>query len=819
MSILSYTVRSTYPRLFCTTDEKTALTTRTNSTASWKTEWDGVIATGIAALLSTTDVRLSTNSSGTPQEAVFQKFFLLGLWGWIENSATHHTKLLSAAKYLAQNQTIGSVWFSDDSTSKRYQELALACAYDFLRTGVITFSAADRKIIGDAMGVQCQKSYLSSEYLDGHSSGFAMSQMACALVLHGESGTGYNYTAWATGIIDGALDFWYGSAPGAVCKLDTNRYFSADGGTQLGCWYSHLDMWKCAMFLWIVGRAFTQNTESASALQLNGIDYDPFTYETWLQAIPEWVANAWLRGDKDYWTIHDTDRTSNPFFHDYTRVSTAFLITHGGSWRKHMRYVHDVIEDYAAALVPSQFSYYQLALDLVMYDPADTDNAFENPWEATTQKDKTVLFKPPGEFFHRNTWKTVDNGGSCVVGISCNERYFAGHRHCNVGAIGITVGNDVVLGGSTGMYETGDAAANYNGTHHRNWYQQSLSHSGIPLVTCNAGTHSNYIGGTRVYNLPDAGGQKFRTGTRSAATVYDVYNVSDLRFEGGGEMWHIADSTLEEDTDDFAFLYVDALNAYLPNYTAGAASPIKGMDFRYLVIKREGLYPMVLAVCRMNVLASAFPSNVGNHVGNYKTYQMHFYANPLIVPSDDVNAVTPNCTTVTAAGYRGTGKVTANVYHPSGSMWYTKSSMANPNASGYGQSQFWVVNQNFPPASAAQARYLPDLGQYTVSFETKIPRDVDWFAVLYQPRGINDAAIPFTWQVNDNWIGVRFGSSAHTYSVNKNAVQAAMSGDSSAPAAPTGLVATSLDEAVQLTWNPNTETDVDKYNVYYREKV
>jgi hypothetical protein len=807
VSILSYTVRNTYPRLFCTTDEKTALTTRTDTTASWKAMWDGYLTTGVGTLKGTADALISTNSSGTPQEAVFQKFLLLGLYGWIENDAACHTKLLSAAKYLAQNQSIGSVWFSTDSTSKRYQELALACAYDFLRTGVITFSAADRKIIGDAMGVQCQKSYLSSEYLDGHSSGFAMSQMVCALVLYGESGTGYNYTAWATSVIDTALDFWYGSAPGAVCKLDTNRYFSADGGTQLGCWYGQLDLWKCAMFLHVASKAFVQNTETANALQLNGIDYDPLTYETWLQEVPEFIANSWMRGDKDYWTIHDTDRTSNPFFHDYTRTALSFFVANGGTWRKHLAFIWDTLHD--EAIARAQFAYYQAVLDVILFDPANADNAIEYPWLAATQKPKTVLFKPPGEFFHRNTWQVTNNSGSCVVNIGCNERYFAGHRHVNVGSIGIMVGTDVVLGGSTGLYETGDANAKYGGNHHRNWYQQSIAHSGIPLVTCNAGTHTNLnVGGSRVaYN--DAGGQKFRTGTRTGSTVYDVYNVSDLRFEGGGEMWHIADSSLEEDTDDFAFLYVDALESYMANYTSYTTSPIKGMDFRYLVIKREGLFPMVLAVCRMNVLAASFPA------GNTKTYQIHTYADPMISPS----SVTPDCTEVVSVGYRGTGKVTASFYTPAGNYRFAKSSMAMPNTAGYGISQFWVVNANYPPATAAGTRYMPDIGRYTVSVDTLVSRDVDYFAVLYQPRGINDGAIPFTWEVNDNWIGVRFGSSAHTYSVHKNYVQAIMSGDSSAPAAPTGLVATSLDESVQLTWNPNTETDVVGYNTYYREKV
>jgi hypothetical protein len=808
VSILTYTVYPTRPRMFCTSSDQVAITAATDATTGWLSSWAGTITQCNGWVSSGMDL--------TAGESVYDRFFALGLAGWIENEHSYHDTLLTQARSLAQNTAI---WYGNSSTSHRHQELALAYAYDWLRTGVITFPAADRRIIGDAIVARCVSSTLSTEYLDGHSAGDMMAELCCALAIYGESGTGYDYTTWATAQIDQALDFYYGATPGAVCRLDTLRYLCGDGGHYIGCWYSQLELWEMFWLLQAVDKGFVPNRETPNSLQLNGTNYAPLTDETWVAKLPEYVLNSWCRGDKDFFAINDTARVSNPFLHDYTRNSLAFLIKNGGAYRKQLRWLADYL--HAEAVARGQYTAYQRAHEYVFWDPSDTDNASEAPSVSVDAPAKTRLFKPPGSFWHRNTWNYPE---SCVINIECNERYFYGHKHLNVGAMTMTVRDDVVLIGQSGLYNTQDSSALYGGDHHRRYHQQSIAHSCVPLFPCiaNAPTqHSAHRAsdGARV-QYASGGGQLWKTWVEGGTTNYDCYNISSMRFDGAGLAWDASTVSLEEDNDDFAFLHIDASNAYVSDSDHG----VKPVSCRMaiVVIKRESIWPIVFRLVTMAIndlsTAIAQPNWAPYPPGAVRSIPYHVSHAPSMTY---LNQGTEDQLTrrIEAQGIVGSGKIVLDVWDPKGTKSWTSYGMDNINANGYGAHQFIMRQDNWPPTNAAIARFDPDLGRYTVEVFSDRPVATEQFCELYQPRGAKDAPVAYTWYRDNDWIGVRFSSSDHQYNIHQREIWAVMTGDNTPPAKVQGVIATPLDSAFSLRWTPNTEGDLDHYHVYYREKV
>jgi hypothetical protein len=785
MSILTYTVRSDYPRIFTTSGEKTAITTRTNDIDSWKAVWDLQVLPAATSLVASSDEDIMDSDS------CYDNCMTLGLAGWIENSTTYHNKLLSAAKWLAQNTSYIPGW-----TSRRYRLLALCYAYNFLRTSVITFSEADRKIIGDVIVAYSNKTYSTNEFLDGHSAGNVMAVLVCGITLNAESGSGYDYSSAATTRIGYGLDFWFGASQGAETHLDTWRYWSADGSHWMGAWYSHLGLWKASFALKAVDTGFIQNSETPNSLQLNGVDY-AITDEAWLEKIGEYCLNSWWRGDEEYWAVGDISKITNPLFHQNTRHSLSFLQTYGGDFRKPISWLYDQYQ--ARIEAAGQNSGAKRAHDILFHDPSDTDNAATHPRDHTPAVSTTRYFDPPGGFWHRSTW---DYDNACIINIECMREFFSGHTHLNCGAIQICVKDDMVLL-NTGLY----SGSMYGGDHHRYWYQQSIGHSGVPLIDDNAATHYNYnLGGTWTEYPSGIGGQLWKM----FGAEKDAYNINDIRFDAGGEAWLRCEVTKFEDSTDFAFLNMDIRKAYLFEYDEidTDAERVRLCEIRYVIIKGEGVWPIVFRVVRIQ-------SRLANMV---KRDHFHSYNNfAFTYPHADGGGNGPTLR-ASATGYQGNSKVLIDLYNRQDYTSYIVGG-GLPDVFGYQAHSFEYNNTNYPPEESASTRERPDLGRYRVEFLANTQRTEEYFVELIHPMGVQDSPLNYTWIDDADWFGVRFSGSAHEYRIHKTLDRATMTGDSTAPGHVTGLTATPGDTQVVLGWTPNTDADIASYKAYKRTKV
>src|SRR5574341_949874 len=132
MAITSFTPYANHPRIHCRDTDKTGglnIQGMSNSSTQWQSVWDTYILGYAAQAVAKTDAALADESE------LDAKLWTLGLAGWIDNVTSYHDKLLSVALYLANSPSIWDSW-----NNRRDQVMALAYAYDFLRTGVITFS-------------------------------------------------------------------------------------------------------------------------------------------------------------------------------------------------------------------------------------------------------------------------------------------------------------------------------------------------------------------------------------------------------------------------------------------------------------------------------------------------------------------------------------------------------------------------------------------------------------------------------------------------------------------------------------------------------
>jgi hypothetical protein len=812
VSILTYTVRGTRPRAIANAGDKTALTTRSNTAGSWQTWYDGSGLSQADGYLTATDATL-TNS-----EAAYNRFLLLALYGWIEGTTSYHTKLLSSAKYLAQHPTIWEAFIS-----RRFQILALSYAYDFLDAGVIAFADADKKIIGDALQSLCTANAHVNlttgdydEYLDGHSAGNLMSQMVAGIVLSGESGTGFNYSTFATTQIDEALNFFYGASASDPKGLDVMRYF---GGAQpAGTWYSMLRTWKFVHALQAIRKGMVQNSETAHSLQLNGTDYNPDVDEDWIASAGEYILHSWLRGDDNFWAVNDSQRVTNPWLHDYTRHPLSWLVALGGTWRKSLRWLLDTLNAKTAAV--NQLAGYQQVFDFFFYDPSDTDNASVHPKDASPAIAKTIFANPPGSLFSRSSW---DYKQAAVLSWEIPERYYMGHPHLLVGGMQVAVRQDLVLTHS-GFYSTSDPLANYGALHHRQWYQQSISQSGIPLVDDGVTTHQNYnatgslatyqtgLGG-QVWMAYDAGG---------GVIVRDPQNLSEMLMSGGGEAFHRAISRMPANTSEYTFAYCDSTFAYCGDYQIRATSRVPLCHLKLLIIHAEGAWPVYLYVCRVQSRQSSFQKRVCWH--SYGAWAQSF---PHASASGN-----GDCYRHTAYGYLATsapsnpsgGKIALDTYTPSGSgmVFQQFGGAGTPNAAGYYPQQFFFGGTNYPPTYAPNSRWIAEVGRYTLQALSPATRTEETFAFLIQPMGKDDAPLAYSWVDENDYIGITFTDTGHTYKIAREefAVLAGTGGEESGPpAAPTGLVASPGILKATVSWSPNTESDISSYRVYYREKV
>lgn len=753
----------------------------------------------------------------------------LAIWGWIENDTAAHAKLLSAAKYFATHPgeydpdtNPGGIWLLSGTNSLRAQIIAITLAYDFLRTGVITFSDADKKIVGDALLSVSNLTYSDQEFLDGHSQAHMMCKMLAASVLLGEYGTGFDYRVTAATRFEHAAGFWFGDTPGDASHIETVRHMCGQGGSHMGPWYSQIRLWASFWTMLMMHNAFVRNVDTPHALQLDGGDWAPMTDETWIQAVGEYPLTLQIRGDHEYYQMGEDTARSSPCYHTYLRFMNCFLATWGGDWRKQNMWMRNYQHDWEEVTETGGVTDSVLGYDVCLCDPADSSNTATHPKDMVPALDKTFYANPPGTYAYRNTWDYTNAG---VVLVNCHERFQIGHQHLCAGGITMSVKDDMVLL-ATGNYDTP------NSKHYRYWYQQSLAHSGVPLIhdgqavaqgmwilTDGPGSSTPYVN----YSS-QLGGQLYKRMIKPGPFEdRDPDNMTQLLTDGSGIGWKRSTFAMPESTSDYDFLTCDLRHAYLREYVHlnTTTERVTKCVVRLLVIKGESTWPIVFRVVEIDKRLPSF--TVRDQWHSHNNFSIT-YPHPW---KDGDPSTYGDTQRLSSTGYRGTGKIVIDYYN----WWEFSPQIFGDSLPLYGNRQMWDLEINrrpydWSPTTVHGSRHNPDVGRYTVYMIGAIQRTKEYLVNLLMPMGVNDAPVEYQWIDEANWFGVQFSATNHSYRINKTAdtVQVSAGGedpgpDSTPPGKPTILTATPASEAATVTWQPNSETDMASYKVYYREKV
>lgn len=800
------TVRTDNPKLLCLLSEKTAITTRTNSSSAWQTEWDTGVLSYASSALSKTDAALAAESD------LDKKFFALGLAGWIDNVTTYHSKMLSAGLYFLNNTSLLKGY-----TGRRDQLIAMGYGYDFLKTGVITFSDADRKTWGEKVIGICDAVQTQSDKIDGHTGGNMGADLIAALPLRGESGSGFNHEAAAASVCNKALDFWFGELAGDLARMDADRFAASDGASIKGVWYNGISNWHALSVLYVLKKACT-------AITVAGDPYDPIADESWVAKVGEWWTRCYRRGDDDYFADGDTGRTYvNPFFTPHIRNLMAILIQHGGAWRGGVRRIRDKAHA-KAGTSPHSISKQDYAIEVAVWDKGDVACAPKTLAQLGVPKYR--LFQPNGDFVY-----TSDKNGDdeVIIRIKCKEFDFAGHQHLDNGSMQCDVSGDQVLL-HAGKFDTGDVAADYGGTHHRNFYQQSISHSGVPLIHdpdfddfTKGLAHKSRNEEGRLTDYPSGlGGQLWHRYDQGGGNYsYDPPDINTMRLQGGKMAWRFsgidADGTkrlsiVDAVEDQYLFLHADYTYSYLREAidVGTVRARVSTVETRWLIIENVGIDPIVF---RYDRIVSRLASFV-------KRQQWHFYR--------DVNVArlhvgTPQETiSVEAVGFRGTGKIFIDTYTGGSEKLSQTIFGGNPplDLNTFGNQQFaHGFAPNFAPADGPNEREKPDLGRRWLAVSPFVQQVETHFLTVLQPMRVGSSRRDFDWINEPSWYGIKLAADRE-FRVHKTTLQVQTTADNIPPGVPGPLSASSGPSSGQVTvsWPPNND-DAVSYQVYSRLKV
>jgi len=857
MGNLTYTVTTGRPRVMgIRSADLSGFVTRSTSGSSWDGTgfydcWSKVVAAA-DGYLGQTDTDLTTSSSGGPESSVDDRFLTLGMVGWVLGDSSYHNKLKSAALSLANNSQRWSSW-----PVKRDQVFAMAWAYDFLRTGVITFSEADRKTIGDELISQADYNGTNSpnEYIDGHTRGNYCAILHAMLALHGESGSGYNYTSTASSRIATVINFWYGASAGAPAAIETERYCIGDGGQFKGIHYSAIAAWHAFWFLRAVSSGFVRNSETPNSLLQLGDEYEPWTDETWIQKYGEWWLRAEMRGDGNFLKIGDSDRITSPWIHENHRWAINTLIKYGGAWRGRMRWLWEELYNFttratsatppgAGQTISTQVRVY----DFMQWDPADSGNPVQTPQSQNTPLSR--LFDPPGQLFHQNSF--VENE-KCLLHIQHDIRFFEGHTGHAQGAMQIYVKGDGVLINS-GRLDNGDSSAQFGGIHHKLWYQQGISHSGSVLVEDRPVTgfnspHVTKVDGTYIKIVDGLGGPRYKAYDPGGGDpiVRDPGDIGKVRFDAGGLAWLKTGDVngngrfkiQQQVVGKYLFAHCDARRAYLsraeyydlaPNLTViggggfaaeGSGDRFQtttdgigtGCEFKYLIIDEIWQWPIILQLVRINTRDARYIKRQVWHFGTVPNFTN--------APSGGRR--------ISANGKKNIGKCVIDVYQPG---LYTISTVGTNTViqgSGsivYYQDQFSYTpgTSNWKPTDLYNPREQADIGVRRV--DVRVLQDVKehtYLNVIF-PCLIGETPPVYNYVDTPSFLGIDFNGAQ--YLIHKSQIRVQTTSDTTEDTTAPGVVANPTaiggpgSGKVTVGWSPNPDADeVAKYKIFYREKV
>lgn len=816
---VAFTIKSSHPRVWTDAGDLNAYFLRAVNTAgpsingvtdSWNRWWSVDMRPWLRSSLSPTPLNNVGNSFNL-------KMLALGMADWLGFSVIDNYDYAAVARAnaleMASHFNAGDSVVASNDQTRRDQILGMVAVYDFCYSKL---SVSDRATIADGildgldtLSIPASPNNPSKELMDGHTRIDQAIVILATLAIQGEP----TLVSRINTHQDRGLDYWFGGnaaiTVSGYAALDTDRFYSSDGGAAKGPHYQTLSNWGLLQMLHALRTATT-------GLTLDGNAYDPWQ-ETWTMKAPLWFLALGLRPDGEAFSLGDTIRQNNPIFPQQARLNYT-LFQGVGDYKREIHNLYNLWQGLSAA--QGQGRTYDRAADFIFShrDPAQipAENA------SLSSANGLLAFPNAGAF----VYTAGPIGGNsltakkCIIHSQLTKWYYRGHRDLDCGLLQICHEDDMVLL-NTGYYSTssGETAAIAGGTHNLYWRKMSVSKSGIPLCEDGASNpHQNYnSAGTRI-NLPSGeGGQYFKQLSGSL----DHENVINMQADGGGLAWRCTEGrTIATGAEAILqgqrqhFIYGNTRKAYLKQYTEEGTSTerVLGVHHNLLIIREneESADPIVFRVLHMK-------SRLG---GFLKQDQWHFWGNPNLSEFATSGRFVAN-------GYRAEeglslgSKCVIKYYKPSD---YTIGQTGNGTVSAFGSSQFRQGGSNYPPDFLNSPRHLPDIGRFRVSVRPVALNQDTWFVAAIFPLKADGSEPAHEFFETIDYFGLRFFATGNVYQIAK--ADAAAIGpeggvDTTPPAAVTNLVGTTpASQRAQLTWTPvANDPSMDnggKYRVYRR---
>lgn len=717
---------------------------RIGEEGNWKSVWDNVIIPWCDRNVTVADADLVENSDSTADKVLTFAFA-----GWITGNTAYRQKAIDLGMYISGM----SLDYITDATHARWGVMSLACVYDILHDD--SYMTESRR---QAMGARIVElaDYLANrddQRIGGHTHGDQAVQLIGMTAIAGE------ISGWDSRLEE-ALHFWYDPGTGYI---ETLRYFCQDGGHMQGSWYGYLvafhDLWLFT--------ALTNGTENLR----------PFAEEAWLSRIPEWYLNVGLRGDGDMFTICDTARPSEPLLHNSARSVLTILADRFQNAQA--RWLYDTLDEIGQQRGDGQYAP-NLVYDVIFLDKSRV--APVSPRSVSSPYPRTRLFETPGAFFYRDTW---DYPQSTIVHIDVTSDYTMWHQHLACGSMQIAWRDDMVLLGR-GLYSGGNTGV--GDEHHRNWYQRSIAHSGVPLVYNPYEVYERWGERSDVPEdrIGNDGGQHWKKYTNGGERRSVPYNLQNLLNDGGGLAWYRGAFTHMEEDEDYVFLHADIAPAYLKEYNE--VPRVEQCECRWLILKRAAANPMILCYHQVRSANAAWR----------KAIPWHFTGYPSI-----------NGGRISANGVRNHGRCVLDVLYPE-SYDFTIVGGGVEDALGYGAYDFWYEGENWPPDVASNDRNLPDVGKYRVEVAPRTATEYDEFVTLLMPMGVGESPPVYSWIDEADWYGIDIGGVQ--YRISKVGSVVTKDGTGSTPV-PEVIIVDNGDPETSSTGNWNVSGGANPYGV------
>lgn len=798
---IALTIRSTWPRVFLLAEERSAFIARANSTAGafpYRTWWNDDLIPYLEH---------NYSSASYVTNSFFEKMlgYCLAVYLIDSPSFDYFSQARGHALYACAN------YFPTNKQDIRDLLLALCAVFDLCNAQL---SASDKTTIQTRILAICDDNFsiptgsnsAAAEMMDGHTRiDQALTALACLTL--GVTGTR----------LDRALDFWYGGnagvSAGSKAAMDTDRYYSANGGAGKGPHYQGLANYGAIWLLHALSNA-TNPAAAGGALTFNGDPYYPWSDEAWFKQSVLWFLYLGVRGDGDYFRLGDTLRQNNPVFSLHHRVNLAAAAARS-DYRPTAHWLYDQWQAKSASL--GQGTSYTRTPEFLFLDRASDPAVGPTP----TSFPLVRGFLPAGAAVFRNTW---DLPNSTIAHVQLTPRYYRGHRDNDVGLIQISHKKDMVLLNS-GMYSTssGEVAAAPGGSHLLNWAKQGVSKSGIPL--CDDGSanpHGNYNSSGSFVSLPGGLGSPY---FKTFGSKRDCDNVDDMRNDGEGLAWLISQGVGADEgytwiggNSAVDVLYANTKRAYLKEYTdlGTSAERLLTCEIKLMWIKDQQ-WPCMLRLVKL----------VSRTAGMVKRDQWHFWGNPVLGEFDARGILH-------AKGYLADqnlpngGKILIS-YDDHANLSVASTGGAPSGA--FGSTQFFYDphdgsgGRNYPPDAYNSTRHYPDIGRYTVHVAPKVQTQTVYFACLLVPLDPADTGPSVTWISSSSFRGVRFPD-GKLYQIGKDDnsfISPGGAADSTPPVQVTGLAGSTPGSGrASLVWTPiSGDPSMDNGGGYrvYRRKV